>query len=169
MAGTVAAGVWSLQTPLDHRVFGVPYDDAELLGKAVTRGPASRPIGLTMHLANGALFGVAYTRAARRLPGPGWARGVAAGMLEHLATWPLTTLVDRHHPARDELPSLAGVRPFLQSAWRHALFGAVLGALEARWNGGDAEEPANADVHVNGYVSTNGHGNIHHAFSGETG
>ena len=45
LAGAVAAGVWAAQQPLDKRVFGVDYDDTELLGKLVTRGPAWRPVG----------------------------------------------------------------------------------------------------------------------------
>ena len=65
LAGTIAAGVWALQQPADIRAFGVPYDDTELLGKAVTRGPAWRPVGVAMHLANGAAFGAVYARLAR--------------------------------------------------------------------------------------------------------
>jgi hypothetical protein len=45
-------------------------------------------------------------------------------------------LTDRHHPAREELPRLTGNRRALaQATWRHALFGVVLGAVEARLNG----------------------------------
>ena len=31
LAGAVAATVWAAQQPLDKRVFGVPYDDCDLL------------------------------------------------------------------------------------------------------------------------------------------
>ena len=47
-------------------VFGVPYDDEELLGKAVTRGPAWPPVGVALHVANGALFGAVYANVAPR-------------------------------------------------------------------------------------------------------
>src|SRR5215471_736601 len=40
LAGVIAAGAWSAQSPLDMRAFGVPYSDEALLGKAVTQGPA---------------------------------------------------------------------------------------------------------------------------------
>src|SRR5215216_1999821 len=60
LAGAVAAGVWAAQSPLDQRVFGVPYLDQELLGKAVTRGRAWHPVGFALHVANGALFGAVY-------------------------------------------------------------------------------------------------------------
>ena len=38
LAGAAAAGIWSAQSQLDRRVFGVDYLDEALLGKAVTRG-----------------------------------------------------------------------------------------------------------------------------------
>nr|MBA2630185.1 hypothetical protein [Thermoleophilaceae bacterium] len=80
-------------------------------------------------------------------------------MAEHLALWPLGALVDRYHPARKELEPLWGNRrAFAQAAWRHLLFGLVLGELERRLNADAAFEPLE-DVPV----SSNGHGNIEHA------
>ena len=161
LAGAVAAGVWALQQPLDQRVFGVAYDDTELLGKLVTRGPAWPAVGLAMHLANGAVFGAVYAGASRRVPLPAWARGPAAAIAEHLGSWPLVLVTDRTHPARDEFPPLGSdPRAFAQATWRHLLFGVVLGELERRLNGDDDEEEYE---HV---VSTNGHGNIEHAITG---
>src|SRR6187551_3332974 len=87
LAGAAAAAVWAAQQPLDKRVFGVDYDDAELLG-----------------------------RLAR-------VRGAAAGLAEHLATWPGTLVIDRLSLGRD-LPKLWGdPRAFAQATWRHLLFG----------------------------------------------
>jgi hypothetical protein len=161
LAGAVAAGVWAAQQPLDKRLFGVDYDDAELLGTVLTRErgtPASFALGSVLHVANGALFGVAYAAAARSLPGPGVARGVGAGLAEHLATWPLTRFVSLH-PVGDRLPQLWGShRAFAQATWRHLLFGAVLGVLEERLNGHEGEAaPAGPDV-----AATNGHGTVEH-------
>jgi hypothetical protein len=163
LAGAVAAAVWAAQQPLDMKVFGVPYDDTELLGKAVTRGRAWPVVGLVMHVANGALFGAVYATVRRRLPLPAAARGPAAGLAEHLGSWPLVLLTDRVHPARDELPTL-GTSPaaFAQATWRHLLFGTILGELERRLNGAGDDEPTTYE-HV---VSTNGHGNIEHAITG---
>ena len=51
---------------------------------------------------------------------------------EHLALYPLSGLVDRYHPARGEQgipPLLTNGRAFAQATWRHALFGAIFGAL----------------------------------------
>jgi hypothetical protein len=163
LAGAVAAGVWAAQSPLDARVFRWPYLDQELLGKLVTRGRGWLPVGVALHVANGALFGAGYAHVARRLPGPAWARGPLAGLAEHLATWPLTALVDRHHPARDELPGLAAEpRAFVQATWRHLLFGVVLGELERRLNPPPAPPPPYVPV----TSSSNGHGNIEHAAAG---
>jgi hypothetical protein len=160
LAGAVAAGVWAAQSPLDQRVFGVPYLDQELLGKAVTRGRAWHPVGVAIHVANGALFGAAYTNVAPSLPLPAWARGPAAGLAEHLATWPLAPLVDEHHPARGEMVPLAGnPRAFAQATWRHLLFGFVLGELERRLN----PPPASPLLDFEPAISSNGHGDIEQA------
>jgi len=160
VAGAVAAAVWAVQQPLDRRVFGVPYDDTELLGKLVTRGRAWPVAGLALHLLNGAAFGAAYAAAAPRLPLPAWARGPAAGLAEHLVTWPGTALTDRLHPARGELPRLAAdPAAFAQATWRHLLFGTVLGELERRLNPPEEAD----DASYAAIVSSNGHGNLEHA------
>jgi hypothetical protein len=160
LAGAAAAAVWAAQTPLDKKVFGIAYDDVELLGKAFTRGRAWRAIGLAVHLQNGAVFGALYATVAPAVPLPSWSRGPLAGLLEHCVTWPLTSVSDRIHPARDELPKLAGSgRALAQATWRHLLFGVVLGELERRLNAAARDEPE-PWAHV---ISSNGHGNIEHA------
>jgi hypothetical protein len=164
LAGAVAAAVWAAQQPLDKRLFGTDYDDVELLGKLVTRDSGWQAAGLAIHMANGAAFGAAFTLLRPFIPGPPQAAGAAAALGEHLATWPLTRLVDRHHPARSDLEPLSGNRrAFAQAAWRHLLFGLVLGELERRLNPGDRFEPLEQVP-----VSSNGHGNIEHAAAGAT-
>jgi hypothetical protein len=158
LAGAVAAAVWAVQQPLDRRLFAVDYDDTELLGKLVTRRPAWRPIGLALHLVNGAGFGAVYARAPRRGPLPPWARGPAAALTECVATWPLLAVSDRIHPARHQLPTLGGNgRAFAQAVWRHLLFGTVMGELERRLNRPAAEPPEATD---GPNPSTNGHGDL---------
>jgi hypothetical protein len=161
VAGAAAAGVWAAQQPLDKRVFGVDYDDAELLGSLITRdrrATATLPAGIAIHVANGALFGALYAKAAPSLPGPRVLRGVAAAMAEHLATWPLTRFTSLH-PAGKQFPQLWGSRAaFGQAVWRHALFGAVLGELERRLNA-DPVAPAPPDDERS---ATNGHGDASH-------
>jgi hypothetical protein len=164
VAGAAAAAAWAMQQPLDKRVFGSRYDDVELLGKLVTRGPAWPAAGLGMHMANGAMFGAIYALARPLVPGPPVVAGVGAAMAEHFGFWPLGILVDRHHPARAELERLHGNRrAFAQSAWRHLLFGVILAELERRLNDETEFEPLEGVP-----VSSNGHGNIEHAAVGAT-
>ncbi|MGI8713281.1 MAG: hypothetical protein ACR2NR_08885 [Solirubrobacteraceae bacterium] len=160
VSGAVAAAAWGLQQPLDKLVFASRYDDVELLGKSVTRGHAWYPVGFAIHMGNGALFGAMYANVAPALPIPPALRGPAAAILEHVAMWPLGAITDRLHPARDELPKLSGNRPaFLQSTWRHLLFGIVLGELERRVNAEPEPPEPEADY------SSNGHGSLEHAVS----
>jgi hypothetical protein len=164
VCGAVAAGVWALAQPLDKALFDSAYDDVEFLGKALTRGRGWYPAGLALHLFNGALFGALYANVAPWLPMPSFTRGPAVSLLEHCAGWPLTSLGDRVHPASDELVALNGNRrAFAQGAVRHLLFGAVLGELERRVN-----PPADRFVPPPPPdYSTNGHGSLEHAVTGE--
>jgi hypothetical protein len=145
LAGAVAAGVWLVQQPLDKRLFGWPYDDAELLGR-LTGTDAG--VGAVLHLTNGALFGAVYANLAPAAPLPAKLRGPAAGLLEYLATWPLTAA------AAPEMTT--SPRAFAQSAWRHLLFGFVLGELERRLNPPPLE-PVSDEA-----VASNGHGSPEH-------
>jgi hypothetical protein len=131
-AGAVAATVWGLLEPLDRRVFRCDYSDVAVLGKAVTRGRGWRAAGFAFHVANGAVFGLVFDGARRRLPVDG--RSLALGMAlgEHVALFPATYLVDRFHPARGDdgiPPLLTNRRAFAQATVRHALFGLLLGRL----------------------------------------
>jgi hypothetical protein len=145
LAGTVAAAVWLVQQPLDKRVFDWPHDDAELLGRLTGAGPAA---GAALHLANGAVFGAVYAGVAPSVPVPAALRGPLAGLLEHLATWPLTLVA---------APDLSrSPRAFAQATWRHLLFGIVLGEVERRLNP-SALEPVSEEA-----VASNGHGSPEH-------
>ena len=96
------------------------------------RGPRWRAVGLAIHLANGALFGVAYGEARRSLDMSPMRLAVGMALAEHATLYPLCYLVDRYHPARGEPgvpPLLTSPRAFAQATWRHSLFGAVLGRL----------------------------------------
>jgi hypothetical protein len=156
--------VWALEQPLDKAVFASRYDDVELLGKSVWRREGWYPVGLAMHMQNGALFGAAYASLAPALPIPPVLRGPVVALAQHLVFWPFGALADRFHPARDELPVLAGNRrAFAQSAWRHLLFGAVLGELERRLNA----EPEPTPPQPEAEFSSNGHGTLEHAVSVE--
>jgi hypothetical protein len=131
-AGAAAAAVWALLEPLDKRLLRCDYSDVAVLGKAVTRGPLWRPIGLALHATNGAVFGLAFDEARRRTGLPTRPLALGMALAEHFTLYPLGGLVDRYHPARGEEgipPLLTNPRAFAQATWRHAVFGFVLGRL----------------------------------------
>jgi hypothetical protein len=165
VCGACAAAVWALEQPLDKLLFESGYDDVEVLGKAATSGEGWYPAGVALHLTNGALFGAVYANVAPVLPLPPALRGPAAALTEHVVLWPLTSVSDRYHPARKNLPRLAGNRrAFAQATVRHLIFGIVLGELERRLNA--APEPA--PLLSEGDFSSNGHGSLEHAISAES-
>lgn len=157
LAGAVAASVWALTQPLDKALFGSRYDDVELLGRAFVRDGGHYPLGLALHLINGAAFGAAYANLAPALPVAPVLRGPALALAEHISLWPLTRLTDRLHPARELLPVLSGNRrAFVQATWRHLLFGVILGELERRFNAGPGAGPPTVSVQY----SSNGRGRL---------
>ncbi len=130
-AGAAAATVWAALEPLDQRLLGCDYSDVALLGKAVSRRHWL-VAGLTIHVLNGAAFGLAFDAARRRIPVPPRRLALAAALTEHVALYPLCLFVDRYHPARGEpgIPPLGrNPRAFAQATVRHGVFGLVLGRL----------------------------------------
>ena len=132
LAGATAAAAWGLAEPLDQRLLRCDYSDIALLGKAVTRGRGWRAAGFALHALNGAIFGLAFHEARRRLPVERKRLALGLALSEHALLYPLCYFIDRHHPARGEPgvpPLLTNPRAYLQATWRHALFGALLGRL----------------------------------------
>ena len=132
LAGAAAATIWGLVEPIDQKLFGFPYSDIAILGKFATRGPHWRTVGWTMHIFNGAVAGLAFWALYEWIGGNAFWFAIGFAMVEHLVTYPLTTLTDRFHPARGapELPPMSrSGRAFAQATSRHLLFGTVLGVL----------------------------------------
>ena len=132
-AGMAAAAAWAAAEPLAHRLVRPPagYSDLRLLGAVVTQGPAWRPVGLALHLWNGAVFGAVF----ERLGGRGVGQGILAAQAENLALWPGMAVADRMHPDRKSgawPPLLRNHRVLAYETAVHAVFGAVLGALLRR-------------------------------------
>jgi hypothetical protein len=130
VAGVTAAAAWAAAEPLGARLVTPPpgYSDLRLLGAPATQGPLWRPLGLLLHLANGALFGAIFERVGGR----GWRHGLLAAQAENLALWPAMAAVDRIHPDRRSgaWPRLlTNGRVFAYEAAMHAVFGVVLGLL----------------------------------------
>ena len=132
-AGALATLVWAAAEPLDKRLLRHDYADVALLGKAATRSRAWPVVGTAAHAVNGALFGLAFAAAGRRLDVPARRLAVAMALVEHAALFPLGAVVDRRHPARGTpgLAPLFSKRAFAQATIRHLLFGVVLGQLAA--------------------------------------
>jgi hypothetical protein len=131
-AGATAALTWALQEPVDQRLLRCDYSDVAVLGKALTRGSRWPEVGLTAHVVNGALFGLAYHELRRRLRVDSRTLALGMAVAEHVSLYPLCYFVDRYHPARgtEGVPPLfRNPRAFAQATWRHALFGALLGRL----------------------------------------
>jgi hypothetical protein len=131
-AGALAATAWGLLEPVDRRVFRCDYSDIALLGKALTRSRLWRPAGFAMHAFNGAVFGLAFAEARRRLRTEKNRLALGMALAEHVGLYPLSYFVDRYHPARGEEgipPLLTNARAFGQATVRHALFGVLLGRL----------------------------------------
>lgn len=131
-AGAAAATVWALLEPLDRRVLGCDYSDVAVLGKAVTRGPSWRSAGLALHAANGAAFGLLLDEVQHRTGTDRRRLALGLALFENFALYPLSSLVDRFHPARGEEgvpPLLRNPRALAQATWRHTVFGVVLGRL----------------------------------------
>lgn len=114
-AGAVAATVWGVQEHLDRRVFDCDFSDVELLGRG------RRSVGYVVHALNGAIFGLAFDAVRRRVDIEQRRLALTLALAEHVALWPLMGLVDRR--------LLTSPRAFALEAYRHALFGTVLGRL----------------------------------------
>jgi hypothetical protein len=114
-AGAVAAAVWGLQEPLDQRVFGCGYSDV------LSVGLGRRSLGFAVHMANGALFGIAFDAVRRRVDFDQRRLALGMAVAEHAVLWPLVGVVDRK--------LVTSPRAYAQATYRHALFGLVLGRL----------------------------------------
>jgi len=129
----LGAAVWAAQQPLDKRVLRSGYDDVELLGRSVLPHGRWRAPGWVLHLLNGALFGAAFAELRRRWPaGSPRVAAQAMAQAENFGLYPLAAIVDRRHPARDELAPAFGRRQLVQATWRHAILGIVLGEAAHR-------------------------------------
>lgn len=135
IAGLAAAIAYAVEQEFDLRAFDHNTDDLTLLGRMVTGDDQLiRPVGLAMHLANGAAVGTVYALFLHeRLPGPPVVRSLTFLMAETAALYPLAVF-EKHHPGIREgrLDSYLTGTGFAQQVARHVAFGAVLGPLTAR-------------------------------------
>ena len=102
----MATLAWAALEPVDKRLFRHDYSDVALLGKFATRTRAWPIVGLAIHAANGAVFGLAFDAVRRRTSAEPRRVALALALAENFALFPLSRIVDRRHPARGE-PGLA--------------------------------------------------------------
>lgn len=128
LAGLAAAAAWIAVEPVLQRAFGTNgYSVVRLLGRPVSRRHW-RPAGIALHLANGAVAGMAFERVGLR----GWKAALVAFQLEGLASWPGMALADRLHPDRGEPdwpPLHRNPRVYAHEAAGHAVFALALERL----------------------------------------
>jgi hypothetical protein len=127
-AGALGAAAWVAAEPAVRRALGSPHRELRLVGGLLAPGRAWRPVGLAVHLANGAVFGIAFDRFGRR----GIREAVIAAQVENAALWPAMAIVDRLHPdvRSGRWPPLArNPRVAAQEVAGHLVFGLVLGGL----------------------------------------
>ena len=130
-AGVAAALVWAATEPATRRLVGGSHAEVRLVGRLLAPESAWRPVGLGVHLVNGAMFGIAFDR----LGGRGVRQAVLAAQIENAVLWPGMAVVDRVHPdvRSGAWPKLLrNRRVFAQEVVGHAVFGTVLGVLSPR-------------------------------------
>ncbi len=133
-AGVISVVAYTAVMETDRRITGSRIDDLILLGRpAVPNRPdVARPVGAVLHLANGAVIGLAYAALAHdRLPGPAWLRGVAALTIENLSLYPVMSVARNVHPAMvdGQLDDYWTWPAFVESLPPHLVYGAMIGPL----------------------------------------
>jgi len=127
-AGAAAAGFWAAAEPGLRRFSHSPHSEPRLVGRMLAPERFWLPVGLSVHVLNGAVFGVVFDR----LGGRGILRAVAAAQIENACLWPTLLVFDALHPdVRDGTwPELFGDRRVLvHEVAGHVVFGVALGAL----------------------------------------
>jgi hypothetical protein len=127
-AGVIAAGIWAASEPLIRRYSHAVHSEPRLVGGVLAPEPYTVPVGLVVHLMNGAVFGVAFDRLGRR----GVVQGVAAAQFENAVLWPTLIGFDKLLPdvkSGNWPPLLTDRRALAHEVAGHAVFGAVLGTL----------------------------------------
>jgi hypothetical protein len=130
-AGAVAAAAWIAAEPRIKRAVGGRHRELRLISGLISPARGGTGLGLAVHLANGAAFGVAFGR----LGGHGVRRAVLAAQAENALLWPGMAIADRVHPdvrsgAWPKLLTDPGT--IAQEIGGHLVFGVTLGVLLRR-------------------------------------
>ena len=128
-AGAAAATAWVVAEPAIRRALGGgTHRELRLVGGLLAPERLWLPVGLAVHVANGAVFGIVFDRVGGR----GIRAAVVAAQVENAALWPAMAIVDRLHPdvRSGRWPPLTrNPRAAAQEVAGHLVFGVVLGGL----------------------------------------
>jgi len=141
VAGLAAGTAYVVMMEIDTRLSGKKLDDLILLGWPLVKDKRhAKAAGMAPHLMNSVSLAMLYgATGARKLPGPGWFRGLVSTSVETVGLYP-TAILENHHPAIREgtLDRFWNWPAFWLSVPRHVVFGLTLGALYERL----AKEPS---------------------------
>jgi hypothetical protein len=143
LAGIIGAIAMIIAMAIDLVLTRRKTNDLRLLAGMVPGGRHAWPVvGTFMHIINGAALGAVFGRVHHGLPGPTWMRGIIFGLAENMLLWPIIVVLDHIHPGikRGELERFNRPVPFLQEVFRHAVYGAALGAAYERLTPGKTED-----------------------------
>ncbi len=166
VCGAVAASVWALQQPLDKRAFAAATTTSSCSagrcrGATTAAGIRSGWQCTSRTAPCSGPFTPTLPRAAAA--GGGARAGVGAGRARCALASDRVT--DRFHPARKRTADVEREpQRVRQAAWRHLVFGCVLGELDRRLSPPPESEAAEPEADF----SSNGHGSLEHAMSAET-
>lgn len=135
-AGLIASLAYAAMMELDRKVTKSKVDDLVLVGRPFVpnRPELARPVGLVVHLGNGAALALAYAALAHdRWPGPAWLRGVLFLNLENLALYPIMLFSDHHPAVKDgQMDNYWSRQAFAESLPPHTVYGLLIGPLYER-------------------------------------
>ena len=135
IAGLAAGTAYVATMEVDGRMTGKKLNDLVLLGWPLVKDKRHAKLGgLAPHLLNSVALAMLYVATAeRKLPGPGWLRGLAFVSVETVGLYP-TAMLENHHPAirNGTLDRFWTWPAFWASVPRHLVFGLVLGSVYER-------------------------------------
>jgi hypothetical protein len=134
VSGLAAGAAFVAVLEADLRLTGRNVDDLLILGRPFTEDPTkARAVGTAIHAVNSLVLASLYAALERRLPGPGWLKGVIFANVENVILYPITRFEDVHPAIRTgQVDRYFNWSAFWQSIPRHIAFGAVLGVLYDR-------------------------------------
>lgn len=118
---------------VDNKVSSHNFNDLKLVGQVfTTKQPFWIIQAIVAHYGFSVVVTMLYaTWAYRRLPGPGWLKGLLFLQLENAALYPAAAIMDKFHAGMREgqLPPLLNWKSFWGQVLRHVAFGLTLGVL----------------------------------------